>query len=50
MEEYDGDDLLDALESIPMAEEVTVDDLIEMGWYNEGEVVHILRNETELTP
>jgi len=50
LEEYDGDDLLDALETIPMAEEVTVDDLIEMGWYHKGEVVHILRNETELTP
>ena len=30
-EEYDGDDLLDVLEGIPMAEEVTVDDLLEMG-------------------
>lgn len=38
-EEYDGDDLLDVLEGIPMAEEVTVDDLREIGWYHSGEII-----------
>ena len=37
-EEYDGDDLLDVLESIPMAEEVTIDGLFEMGWYHKGQI------------
>ena len=38
-EEYDGDDLLDVLESIQLTCEVTVDDLLEMGWYHSGEVI-----------
>jgi len=38
-EEYDGDDLLAALEGIPLAEEVSVDDLLKMGWYHQGEVI-----------
>lgn len=38
-EEYDGDDLLEVIESIPFADEVTVDDLLEMGWYHHGEIV-----------
>jgi len=50
LEEYDGDDLLAALECVPLAEEVTIDDLLDMGWYHKGEIVHILRNETELKP
>lgn len=49
-EEYDGDDLLEVLEGIPLVDEVNTDDLIEMGWYHKGEVVHFLRKETELTP
>ena len=40
-EEYDGDDLLDVLAGIPMAEEITIDDLLEMGWYHRGEVIPI---------
>ena len=42
-EEYDGDDLLDVLEGIPMAEEVTIDDLVEMGWYHNGNIVKLTR-------
>ena len=38
-EEYDGDDLLEVIESIPFADEVSVDDLLEMGWYHRGEIV-----------
>ena len=34
LEEYDGDDLLDVLDGIPLADEVTVDDLLGMGWYH----------------
>lgn len=40
LEEYNGDDLVDAMERIPMAEKVTVNDLVEMGWYHEGTVLH----------
>jgi len=40
LEEYDGDDLLDVLEGIPMVDEVTIDDLLQMGWYHIGEVFH----------
>ena len=43
-EEYDGDDLPAVLEGIPMVEEVTIDDLLEMGWYHAGT---ILRYEIE---
>ena len=43
-EEYDGDDLLAAIEGIPLAEEVSVDDLLEMGWYHQGEVIPLVRN------
>ena len=43
-EEYDGDDLPVVLEGIPMVEEVTIDDLLEMGWYHAGT---ILRYEIE---
>ena len=42
-EEYDGDDLLDVLEGIPMAEEVTIDDLVGMGWYHNGNIVKLTR-------
>ena len=38
-EEYDGDDLLDVLKGIPMVEEVTIDDLLEMGWHHRGKVI-----------
>jgi len=38
-EEYDGDDLLDALDGIPLVDLVTIDDLLEMGWYHHGEIV-----------
>ena len=41
-EEYDGDDLITALESIPLADEVTIDDLLEMGWYHSGEIISYL--------
>lgn len=40
-EEYDGDDLLDAFEDIPMVDEVTIDDLLKMGWYHRGEVIKL---------
>ena len=40
LEEYDGADLLDVIEGIPMAEEVTIDDLLEMGWYHPGTILH----------
>ena len=38
-ERYDGDDLLTALNGIPLAVEVTIDDLIEIGWYHRNEVI-----------
>jgi len=37
--ECDGDDLRNVLEGIPFAEEIDIDDLLDMGWYHEGEVV-----------
>ena len=37
-EECDGNDLFDVLERIPFAEEIDIDDLLDMGWYHEGEV------------
>lgn len=40
-EEYDGDDLLSALEMIPFVDEVTIDDLLEMGWYHCGEILKL---------
>ena len=40
-EEYDGDDLLEVIGSIPFADEVSVDDLLEMGWYHRGEIIKI---------
>ena len=48
-EEYDGDDLLNVLEGIPMAEEVTIDDLLGMGWYHRGEVINITKHKMEST-
>jgi hypothetical protein len=38
-EEYDGDNLLAALDNIPLVDEVTMDDLLEMGWRHQGEVI-----------
>jgi len=38
-EEYDGDELLEVLDNIPFVDEVTFDDLLEMGWYQSGEVM-----------
>ena len=38
-EECDGNDLLNVLEGIPFVDEINIDDLLEMGWYHEGEVV-----------
>ena len=38
-EEYDGDDLPNVLDNIPMVDEVTIDDLLQMGWYHRGEVI-----------
>lgn len=40
-EEYDGDDLIAALDGIPLVDEVTVDELLEMGWYHTGEVINL---------
>ena len=40
-EEYEGDDLLEAIEGIPFEDEVTVDDLRAMGWYHCGHVVNV---------
>jgi len=40
-EEYDGDDILDVLQTIPFVDEVTIDDLFEMGWYHQGKVVDL---------
>ena len=40
-EEHDGDDLLSALETIPFVDEVTIDDLLEMGWYHCGEILKL---------
>ena len=41
-EEYEGDDLLEAIAGIPFEDEVTVDDLRRMGWYHSSEVVEVL--------
>ena len=38
-EEYDGDDLLAALDNTPLVDEVTMDDLLEMGWRHQSEVI-----------
>ena len=38
-EEYDGDNLLAALDNIPLVDEVTMDDLLEMGWRHQDEVI-----------
>jgi hypothetical protein len=43
-EECDGNDLLQALERIPFADEITINDLLDMGWYHEGQVVPFLTN------
>ena len=40
-EEYDGDDLFSALGAIPFVDEVTIDDLLEMGWYHSGEILKL---------
>ena len=40
-EEYDGDELLNVLEAIPLVDEVTFDDLLQMGWYHRGEVIRL---------
>ena len=37
-EECDGNDLLNVLEGIPFADAISIDDLLDMGWYHEGEV------------
>jgi len=41
LDEYNGDDLLAVLECVPLADEVTIDDLLEMGWYHSSEVVEL---------
>lgn len=40
-EECDGNDILDVLQNIPFEDEVTLDDLLEMGWYHQGEIVNL---------
>ena len=40
-EEYHGDDLLTALEAIPFVDEVTLDELVKMGWYHQGKVIKL---------
>ena len=40
-EECDGDDLPNVLNNIPMVDEVTIDDLLQMGWYHRGEVIQL---------
>ena len=40
-EECDGDDLPNVLDNIPMVDEVTIDDLLQMGWYHRGEVIQL---------
>ena len=47
-QEYDGDDLLEVIESIPFADEVSVDDLLEMGWYHRGEIIKIDSQRSEV--
>ena len=43
LEEYDGDDLLAAIESIPFVDEVTATDLVEMGWFHSGVIINFSR-------
>ena len=50
MEEHDGDDLLTALDGMPLVDEVTIDDLLEMGWYHRGQVIQILTNQSNEMP
>ena len=44
-EECAGDDLPAALECIPMVDEVTIDDLLEMGWYQKGQFVSSINTQ-----
>lgn len=37
-EKYHGNDLLEALERIPFADVVTIDDLLGMGWFHKGHI------------
>ena len=39
-EECSGEDLPAVLDAIPFADEITIDDLLKMGWYHQGEVVN----------
>ena len=43
-EEYDGDDLIAVLDGIPLVNEVTVEELLKMGWYLSGEVIALVRS------
>ena len=38
-EEYDGDDLLEVIDSIPFVDEMTVYDSLDLGWDHHGETV-----------
>jgi len=33
--------LIDALDAIPLVDEVAMDDLLEMGWYNQGIIIYL---------
>ena len=41
LEEYDGDDLLTALDGIPLANDVSIEDLLKMGWHHSGDVTRL---------
>lgn len=47
LEEYAGDDLLNVLESIPLVDEVSIDDLMGMGWYHQGDIIQLKKFRTE---
>ena len=44
-EECDGNELLNVLEGIPFADEINIDDLLEMGWYHRGEILPFSLND-----
>ena len=41
LEECSGEDLPAVLDAIPFADEITIDDLLRMGWYHQGEVIYL---------
>ena len=43
-EEYAGNDLPEILQSIPLENEITIHDLLKIGWRHSGEVVNLAQD------